>query len=281
MSDGWAFLSICVSWVILFAKSLWRSSNLWWLANVSGGFCQTTSGIFVFIAVSGLSSAVSDWRRGIPSLMFEPQPGKFQMCFSVCLEVDSNSDPWVSYSEESVLFMYWFRKDIHVYCDCLCRRCNRVFRQMPVFCPFVCLCCDHYQYWHFFVVKVRVYLTTVVLFVFGSTIFVVLGLLLLSIQLTALTSVVAWLFAVVTYQLGLSRFGFVACRLTVFFCKSAGASKPFSSNTFQAATQFVHRCHSPSAPGHVGNELFQVWRHLGTHELFYDCLSSNSECTSC
>ena len=58
------------------------------------------------------------------------------------------------------------------------------------------------------------------------------GLVFFSFQLTAVVSVVIWLFTVVASWFGFF-FGFccVACCVTVFICSSSGASKPFSFNS--------------------------------------------------
>ena len=77
-------------------------------------------------------------------------------------------------------------------------------KQSVASCHFDCLHC--WCCWYFFV-GIGVYFTTVVLLVVTSTIHPVLGLVFFSSELMALSSLLAWLFAVVT-----SWFGFLRVR---------------------------------------------------------------------
>ena len=88
-----------------------------------------------------------------------------------------------------------------------------------------------------FIVGVDVCLTTIIFVVIVSTIRFVLGLVFLSFELTALVSILAWLFAVVA-----SWFGFFWVLLRgllrhKLICSSSGASKPFISHS-------LSRCHT-------------------------------------
>ena len=81
------------------------------------------------------------------------------------------------------------------------------------------------------IVGVRVCLATVIaVVVIAGTICVVLGRVFLSFELTAMVSVVNWLFAVVA-SLGFSGFGWWASCVTVLMCSSSGAYKPFNFNS--------------------------------------------------
>ena len=62
---------------ILIVESILLTPRLYVLLDVSGGCCQTTSGIggsFVVLIVSGISHAAPEWRRGVSSLEFGLQP---------------------------------------------------------------------------------------------------------------------------------------------------------------------------------------------------------------
>ena len=85
-----------------------------------------------------------------------------------------------------------------------------------------------------FVVRVRFrFNTPAVIVVNASTILVVFTVIFLALELTALTVVVAWFFAVVGFGAVLSFRGFfVAWCVTVFICSSSVPSWLFSSNSF-------------------------------------------------
>ena len=83
-----------------------------------------------------------------------------------------------------------------------------------------------------FMVGVRVCLgTTIVVFVFCSTICIVLDLVFLSFELTALISIVTWLFAMVACWFGFFRILLCVLLHHSIQLLSSGASKPFSSNS--------------------------------------------------
>ena len=97
---------------------------------------------------------------------------------------------------------------------------------------------------------VRVCLPTVIVFVaIAGTIRVVLGLVFFSFELTALVSVVTWLFAVVASWFGFFGDFRVVCYVTVNICSSCGASKPFNSNSLSGCETFCYTFKSPDAPG--------------------------------
>ena len=109
ISDSW------VVWVLLVAESLCLSSSLRWLTCVYGVCCQTTSEIIdnpVILAVSGLSHPVPEWRRGVFSLKLAPQPGHFQLFWSVCFVVDFDFVSSVFVSEEAMYLQHWLQNSI-------------------------------------------------------------------------------------------------------------------------------------------------------------------------
>ena len=119
-SNIWfAILNSCVfstPWVfsvVLIAKTLRIFSNLRWSKDISEGCRQTTSrlcGSFVFFVVSGLSTAVLEWRSGVFSIKLRPQIDQSRLYCSVCPVVDSDSVPSVFCSEEAVYLLHWLQK---------------------------------------------------------------------------------------------------------------------------------------------------------------------------
>ena len=91
--------------------------------------------------------------------------------------------------------------------------------------------------------------TTIVVFVICSTICIVLDLVFLSFELTALISIVTWLLqwwhVVWAFQ------SFVVCLVASQYLVAfhLGLPNHLVPTPFQDATQSVHMCHSPSAPG--------------------------------
>ena len=69
--------------MLCIVESLKVSSKLYWCIKVSGGYCQTTSGIgrsFGILVVSGLSHAAPDGRRGVSSSRFGLQLEHSHLC---------------------------------------------------------------------------------------------------------------------------------------------------------------------------------------------------------
>ena len=106
-----ASLVSCMFSSLLFFYSIWIANSiltlcsLWWLLDVSERCCQTTSGIggnFVSLVISGLSSAVPEWRCGIFGSNFRPQPRHLDLQCSVCPVVDSDSVPLVQMCDRIV-----------------------------------------------------------------------------------------------------------------------------------------------------------------------------------
>ena len=202
------FLSTWVSSVVLIAKSLWVFSKFWCLADITGGYCQSTSwtrGSFLIVEVSHPSSAVQQWRWGVFSLIFGPQPGHFHFSCSLCslpltlvlshrFSVRRSQPICCIGSIKAFLyrvvgFATGLTGWVHI-------------SWIPVF---SIVCIVSIAVFGISVVRVRVCLTTVVNIVSACNFFVVDF---LSFELTALCTIVAWSFAVVTCRLGLFKVRF-------------------------------------------------------------------------
>ena len=126
-----------------------------------------------------------------------------------------------------------------------------------------------------FEVGVRICLTTIVIVVITSTIRVNLSLVFFSFEVTALPSIVTWLFSVVAGWFGFFL-GFVVWLvasqyLSAFHLVLSSHSIPIP---FQDVTQSVHMYHSVR----LVDWFPQVGRHFAIYEMLNDRLSSNSEC---
>ena len=85
-SNSCMFLSRWVFSVVWVAKTLLMLSNSWCSTDVSRVCCRTTSKFdksFVVLFVSGLSSALPEWRRSVFNFYFRPQLGHSFALFCV------------------------------------------------------------------------------------------------------------------------------------------------------------------------------------------------------
>ena len=179
------FSIFSIVWLVLLVESLCLLSNLWWLTSVSGACCQTTAGIgnnAVVLAVSGLSHAVPEWRRGVPSLEPGLQPGHFQFYWSVCLVVDFDLVPFPFTPRRRSVCSIGFKIAFHCGVDCFAAGLTRLvdsswFSMVSVVCTVGAAITGG-----FVVVGVRVCLTTVIItnVVVTGTIFVGVALVFLS-----------------------------------------------------------------------------------------------------
>ena len=128
----------------------------------------------------------------------------------------------------------------------------------------------------FFFVGVKICKTTVIVVVFAGIIRVVLGLVFLFFEFTALVSVVTWLIAVVTIWFGF--FWIFLCGLLRhrFYLQFIWR---FQTIQFQLFSKMGHNLFICAI---FRMRLFNLFSQLGTHfyiyELLHDRLSGNSEC---
>ena len=68
--------------------------------------------------VSGLSSAILEWKHCVSIIYFEPQPEHFVLDCSVCPAVDSYFVPFLFCSEEVVYSLLWLQNNIPLWSGC-------------------------------------------------------------------------------------------------------------------------------------------------------------------